>query len=224
LRLLLEELCAEYQTEAALLAYRDADLERIFIWRMRSGEANVWSGKSTVDARGRVSAGRYGSVAGLEFAGRPRRRVRLGPPKQAGPENPAAHSGPTQLELGIKNFISVAFDQEGHAAGRLFLINRRPGQEPFIANHWSGSSASRPTSALHWRIFSCCGTCGPGDRGGALAISRDLHDGILQTLLSIEIQIDVLRRKVSTHLEQVEPGWRPCNRPCGTKVRSCATW
>src|SRR5258708_35368231 len=38
LRLLLEELCAEFQTEGALLAYRDADLERIFVWRMRSGD------------------------------------------------------------------------------------------------------------------------------------------------------------------------------------------
>jgi len=33
-------------------------------------------------------------------------------------------------------------------------------------------------------------------------ISRDLHDGILQTLLSIEIQIDVLRRKVTSSPEQ----------------------
>src|SRR5882762_8812348 len=38
LRLLLEELCTEFQTEGALLAYRDADLERIFVWRMRSGD------------------------------------------------------------------------------------------------------------------------------------------------------------------------------------------
>jgi two-component system sensor histidine kinase DegS len=32
-------------------------------------------------------------------------------------------------------------------------------------------------------------------------ISRDLHDGILQTLLSIEIQIDVLRRRLTTSPE-----------------------
>lgn len=37
-------------------------------------------------------------------------------------------------------------------------------------------------------------------------ISRDLHDGILQTLLSIEIQLDVLRRKVGTQPEQMESG------------------
>src|ERR1700690_1415627 len=39
LRLLLEELCAEFQVEEALLAYRDADLERIFLWQLKSGES-----------------------------------------------------------------------------------------------------------------------------------------------------------------------------------------
>jgi two-component system sensor histidine kinase DegS len=33
-------------------------------------------------------------------------------------------------------------------------------------------------------------------------ISRDLHDGILQTLLSIEIQLDVLRRRVAGSPDQ----------------------
>ena len=35
-------------------------------------------------------------------------------------------------------------------------------------------------------------------------ISRDLHDGILQTLLSLDIQLDVLRRKSVRAPEQVE--------------------
>ncbi len=33
-------------------------------------------------------------------------------------------------------------------------------------------------------------------------ISREIHDGILQTLLSVDIQLDVLRRKVSADPEQ----------------------
>ena len=35
-------------------------------------------------------------------------------------------------------------------------------------------------------------------------VSRDLHDGILQTLLSLDIQLDVLRRKLPGAPEQVE--------------------
>ena len=34
-------------------------------------------------------------------------------------------------------------------------------------------------------------------------ISRDIHDGILQTLLSVDIQLDVLRRRVPQAPEQV---------------------
>ncbi|HZC66626.1 MAG TPA: sensor histidine kinase, partial [Candidatus Dormibacteraeota bacterium] len=37
-------------------------------------------------------------------------------------------------------------------------------------------------------------------------ISRDLHDGILQTLLSVEIQLDVLRRRVPTTPDQAVSG------------------
>ena len=37
-------------------------------------------------------------------------------------------------------------------------------------------------------------------------ISREIHDGILQTLLSVDIQLDVLRRKVPTDPEQAAGG------------------
>jgi len=39
LRLLLQDLCTEFHTDGALLAYRDADLERIFLWQFKSGES-----------------------------------------------------------------------------------------------------------------------------------------------------------------------------------------
>ena len=39
LRLLLEEFAQEFRTEEVFLAYRDMDLERIFIWRLKSGES-----------------------------------------------------------------------------------------------------------------------------------------------------------------------------------------
>ena len=37
-------------------------------------------------------------------------------------------------------------------------------------------------------------------------ISREIHDGILQTLLSVDIQLDVLRRKVPADPEQAVAG------------------
>src|ERR1700692_4291150 len=37
LRLLLDELTQAFQTQEALLVFRDADMERIFVWRLKSG-------------------------------------------------------------------------------------------------------------------------------------------------------------------------------------------
>src|SRR5277367_5894245 len=39
LRLLLEELAMAFSVEEAMLLYRDVDLERIFLWRLRAGES-----------------------------------------------------------------------------------------------------------------------------------------------------------------------------------------
>src|SRR5690242_16351404 len=40
LRLFLQELGTTFDVEEALLLYRDADLERIFLWRMKAGESD----------------------------------------------------------------------------------------------------------------------------------------------------------------------------------------
>ena len=55
-------------------------------------------------------------------------------------------------------------------------------------------------------------------------ISRDLHDGILQTLLSIEIQLDVLRRKMPTQPEQMEAGLTSLQQTVKNEAGSCAIW
>ena len=56
-------------------------------------------------------------------------------------------------------------------------------------------------------------------------ISRDLHDGILQTLLSLNIQLDVLRRKLAARSPS-KPArtWRICKKPCSRKATNCAAW
>jgi len=46
----------------------------------------------------------------------------------------------------------------------------------------------------------------PRHRSERSRIARDLHDGILQTLLSVEIQLDVLRRRVPGAPEQAVSG------------------
>jgi nitrate/nitrite-specific signal transduction histidine kinase len=208
LRLLLEDLCGQFQTEGALLAYRDADLERIFLWQLKAGESERISPENlpltradgfllddldaslcwnSLDGRGK----------GFGWDRRNRRGVKILP----------RIPGPTQQEFRIRDFITVAFDQSNHPVGRLFLVNRRSARGPFERDD------------LAWFEKIACHVSGPLENVFLLRhlrvraieaersrISRDLHDGILQTLLSIEIQLDVMRRKATMQPDQVEAG------------------
>ena len=204
LRLLLDELALAFQAEEALLAYRDADLERIFLWHLKAGVTERLSPESVPLTRADgfllddMDAticwnSLVGEGSGFGWDRRNGRKLKTLP----------RLPGSTQQEFKLRSLMSVAFEQEGQAVGRLFLINGRQGRQPFnredlgwferIARHVS-PSLENVFLLRHLRARAI-----EAERG---RISRDLHDGILQTLLSIEIQLDVLRRKVSATPEQ----------------------
>ena len=208
LRELLEDLCGEFKTEGALLAYRDADLERIFLWQLKSGESERLTPENlpVTRADGFLLDDLEASLCWNSLEGRGsgfgwdrRNAQRL----KILPRIP----GPTQSEFRIRNFVSVAFDQDDHPVGRIFLVNRRPGQDPFVPEDlaWLEKIARHISGPLE-NIFLLRHMRARALEEERSRIARDLHVGILQTLLSIEIQLDVLRRKVTTHPEQVESG------------------
>src|ERR1700737_2067935 len=201
LRLLLEELTQAFQTDGAMLVYRDSDLERIFVWQLQSGESErlIPENLPLTRADGFLLDDLDATICwnSLEGAGGgfgwDRRDGRI---LKTLPRLPAA----TQQVLALRSFMSVAFDQMGQPAGRLFLSNgrrtfRREDLMWFeqIARH-VGPSAKKFFLLRHLRARAI-----EGERS---RISRDLHDGILQTLLSIEIQLDVLRRRVAGSPDQ----------------------
>jgi len=203
LRLLLDELARAFDTETAVLAYRDTDLERIFLWRLRAGESERLIPESVPIARadGFLLDDMDATLCwntlegpGKGFAWDRRDGRRL----TSLPRLP----GPTQLQLGVRSMITVAFEQSGHAAGRLFLINgQKPFERPDLA--WLERIARHIGPSLE-NIFLLRHIRARAIEGERSRISRDLHDGILQTLLSIEIQLDVLRRRVAAAPDQVE--------------------
>ena len=203
LRLLLDELAGAFHVEVALLAYRDTDLERIYLWRLRAGESErlVPESYSLARADGFLLDDMDATVCwnSLEGAGsgfgwdrRDGRRLATLP----------RLPGPTQQELHMRSMLSVAFDQMGQPAGRLFLINgRKPFERPDLA--WL-ERISRHIGPSLENVFLLRHLRARAIEGERSRISRDLHDGILQTLLSIEIQLDVLRRKVASSPEHAE--------------------
>src|SRR6266699_1875604 len=170
LRLFLQELGTTFDVEEALLLYRDTDLERIFLWRMKAGENDRLIPESlplsrtdgfllddmdaTLCWNSVVGAG-----SGFGWDRRDGRSIK----------NLPRLPGPVLQEFKIHSLLTVSFDQSGQPTGRVFLLRHL---------------RARAIEAERSRI------------------ARDLHDGILQTLLSIEIQLDVLRRRVPATPEQ----------------------
>ena len=208
LRLLLEEIAAEFQTEVALLAFRDADLERIFLWQLKAGESErlVPDNLPLTRADGFLLDDMEASLCWNSLEGR---GTGFGWDRRDGstlkilPRIP----GPTQQEFGIRNLLTVPFDQDNHAAGRLFLVNRKPTRAPFTKDDlaWFERIARHVSGSLE-NVFLLRHLRARAIEAERSRISRDLHDGILQTLLSIEIQLDVLRRKVPNQPDQLEAG------------------
>src|SRR6266446_1322981 len=208
LRLFLEELAQSFHAEQAFLLFRDMDLERIFLWHLKSGESERLSPDSLALARAdgfllddMDATDCWNSLqgAGSGFGWDRRNSRTIG--------NLPRLPGTTQHEFGIQSFMTVAFDQNDRPAGRLFLVNGKQPNGPFhkedlawlerVAHH-VGPSLENVFLLRHLRARAI-----EGERS---RISRDLHDGILQTLLSIEIQLDVLRRRVAGSPDQAVAG------------------
>jgi signal transduction histidine kinase len=204
LRLLLEELANAFRTEEAMLAFRDIDLERIFLWRLKGGESerlipqalplSRCDGFLLDDMDATVCWNSLnGEGSGFGWNRTTQRRLKTLP----------RLPGTTQQELKLLSLMSVTFDQAGQPAGRIFLINQRDRRKPFQKADlaWLERIARHVGPALE-NIFLLRHLRARAIEGERSRISRDLHDGILQTLLSIEIQLDVLRRRVAASPEQ----------------------
>jgi two-component system, NarL family, sensor histidine kinase DegS len=202
LRLFLDELTRAFHAAEALLVYRDTDLERIFLWRLKSGDSERLLPESLPmtraegllldDADATIC---WNSLAGAGSGfGWDRRDGRS---LKALPRLP----GPTQQLLALRSMMSVTLDQAGQPAGRLFLLN---GRDRFTRDDlaWFERIARHIGPSLE-NVFLLRHLRARAIEAERSRISRDLHDGILQTLLSFEIQLDVLRRAVAASPDQV---------------------
>jgi len=201
LRLFLQELASTFDVGEALLLYRDPDLERIFLWRMKSGESERLVPESFPLSRtdGFLLDDMDATICWNSLAGP---GDGFGWDRRDGRpiKNLLRLPGPAQQELKVRSLMTVAFDQGGQASGRIFLLNgRKPFQKQDLV--WLESIAGHVGPTLE-NIFLLRHLRARAIEAERSRIARDLHDGILQTLLSIEIQLDVLRRRVPTAPEQ----------------------
>jgi len=206
LRLFLEELATWFRAEQAFLVFRDLDLERIFLWRLKSGESERLSPDSFALARADGfllddldAAVCWNSLEGAGSGfGWDRRNAQA-------IKNLPRLPGPTITEFTIRSLMTVTFDQDEKPAGRLFVVNGKRRNGPFSKEdlEWLERVARHVVSPLE-NVFLLRHLRARAIEAERSRISRDLHDGILQTLLSIEIQLDVLRRRVASSPDHAE--------------------
>ena len=202
LRLVLDDLRSAFHCEKAILVFRDAEVERLFVWTVVAGESGRITPESLPLARAdgflldrpEVSIG----LNEMEGAGRGfcwnrhdgRRLSEL-------PRLPAE----SRRTLGVHSMLGVTIDFAGQPVGRLIVGN---GQRRFLAEdlHWF-ERIVRHLSPQMESLFFLRHLRSRAIEGERSRISRDIHDGILQTLLSVVIQLDVLRRKLPQSPDQV---------------------
>jgi signal transduction histidine kinase len=204
IRQVLGELAVSFECELASLAVLEEDLERIFVWRVRPGELASSSAETVPQSRSdtflfdcleATMEWEFRNGSGGEGFGWDRRtgeRMRIPAPANA-----------TREEFGARSLLAVTLEIGGRPAGRVMLVNPQPTRGHFTSGdlRWLEQIVRQVGPPLE-NVFTMRSLRARAVESERSRISRDLHDGILQTLLSLKIQLEVLRRKLSTKPEQ----------------------
>ncbi|HEV2489286.1 MAG TPA: sensor histidine kinase [Candidatus Acidoferrales bacterium] len=199
-RLVLSELAREFECERAYLVVCDEEIDRMFVWCGDQDRRHVISPETLSLAR----AGAYLAEdlsqnvcwnslegAGKAFGWHRETRARVG-----NFEIPAAT---VREGLGARAVMAVTMLAAGHPTGRVLLVNPR---RAFGTRdlRWLERIVRHLNAPLE-NVFLLRSFRARAVEAERSRISRDLHDGILQTLLSLNIQIGVLRRKLPATAE-----------------------
>jgi len=198
IRQTLGELAVRFDCEQALLAVRDDDLERLFVWKVRPNERDPVAAETPPLSRGEaflmdsleVSLGwqfRNGNGSGSGFGWDRRSGQRF----RTVPSPPDA----AREELQATSLYATTVESGGRPTGRVLLVN--PKRAPSPSRLRQLEQIVKHIGPPLENIFLLRSLRARAVESERSRISRDLHDGILQTLLSLNIQLDVLRRKLS---------------------------
>jgi len=191
IRQMLGELALEFESEQACLAIRDDDVERLFVWRVRPGETEPSPPETLSLAKAETFLAetfettfcwQFQSRQGFGWDRRTGIGVRLTPPPES-----------THEELGARSLLAVSIEANGRPSGRVLLVNPRYRYAERDLR-WLEQIVRQAGPPLD-NVFLMRHLRARAVEAERSRISRDLHDGILQTLLSLIMQLGVLSQK-----------------------------
>ena len=201
-RLVLSELAREFDCERALLVICDEEIERLFVWRGEQDRRHAFPPETLALTRAGAFLAEDLSHSvcwnSLEGSGQGFGWQRETDAVAKAMEVPPATA---RQELAANRVMAVTILSSGHPTGRMILVNPR---RPFAPRdlRWLERIVRHLNVPLE-NVFLLRSLRARAVEAERSRISRDLHDGILQTLLSLNIQFGVLRRKLPQAPEQV---------------------
>jgi signal transduction histidine kinase len=196
------ELALAFECEQACVAICDDELERLFVWRVRPSDREPLAPETHALSRSDTFLTDclevtlcWNSLEGKgEGFGWDRR---TGERFKNLPKPPSS----TSAEFGARALMAATVEAAGRPAGRIILLN--PRRRLTAADLRWFEEIVRQVEVPLENVFLLRHVRARAVEAERSRISRDLHDGILQTLLSLQIQLDVLRRKLPQSPDQV---------------------
>ncbi len=188
---LLAALREAFRADLVVLALLNDELEQVFVWKSRAGDSGPLAPEEVplVQADAYLLNDSETNVVwnGLPAAGRAFGWKRSGRPAED--ELPRLPSG-IERALGVRSLAAVVVELDAQPAGRLLLGNfqRKITRDDLERLERLALGISLPLASLY-QLRRLRAQVVARERG---RISRDLHDGVLQTLLGLDVRLGLL--------------------------------